>query len=524
MKNLIIVFTCLCTIVHAQPTFNHQYNLNYNYKLLTSVLPTDSCYYVTGLITDTADQSYRLGLLFLKLDLEGEIEIENKTVSDDVWFQPWRGDLLDNGDGSFYKIADKTDSVYSVSLLKINTIGDTLFTRTYLNPMFPEEDFIVIAAAKQKIDGEMYLLCGVDSDPNGVDPDIFLIKVTVDGQVIGSYKYGQSVVREIPYSLLIDSDGGAIIGANKTNESSLGNNFYSRTYIFKVNKSGQVQWEYHTPNSDLFDIAMDMIRTPDGGIVVATGKGIEHVINSQISELRWNSYLLKLNANHQKEWGVELRGTRHSAGTGFKKVVESVDGYGYVAMGNLGEDVSIGEEVYGSWVAKVSPEGDSLWARYYSFFDSIKTEPRPYDLKTTPDGGYVIVGETRPDLPTGFAQRAWIMKLDRHGCLIPDCHGGDTVVVATKQPMGSPVKLAIYPNPTSDFLNFQLRSAMPIHEARFRVVDINGRVVKELESRMPKETHIVPVQGWPAGVYFLQYVVDGLVRHSERFVVLKQKG
>ena len=521
MKNLIIVFTCLCTIMHAQSTFNHQYNLDYNYKLLTSVLPTDSCYYVTGLITDTADQSYRLGMLFLKLDLEGEIEIEKKTVSDDVWYQPWRGDLLDNGDGTFYEIADKADTVYSVSLVKINTIGDTLFTRSYLNPMFPEEDFIVIAAAKQKADGEIYLLCGVDSDPNGVDPDIFLIKAEADGQVIDSYKYGQSVVKEIPYSLLIDTDGGAIIGANKTNESSLGNNFYSRTYIFKVNKSGQVQWEYQTPGSDLFDIAMDMVRTPDGGIVVATGKGIEHVINSEDSQLRWHSYLLKLNADHQKEWGIELRGTRHSGTTGFLKVVASPDGYGYTAVGKLLEDVSIGEEVFGSWVAKVSPEGDSLWARYYSFFDSIEASPRPYDLKTTPDGGYVIVGETRPKLPSGQVQRAWIMKLDRHGCLIPDCHGGDTVVVATKQPVGAQLRLAIYPNPTSDFLNFQLRSAMPIHKARFRVVDTSGRVVKELESRMPKETHIVPVQGWAAGVYFLQYVEGGLVKQSEKFVIMK---
>ena len=92
------------------------------------------------------------------------------------------------------------------------------------------------------------------------------------------------------------------------------------------------------------------------------------------------------------------------------------------------------------------------------------------------------------------------MKLDRHGCLILDCHGGDTVVVNTKQPVGSQVKLAIYPNPTSDFLNLQMRTNLEVKNAHFRIVDVNGRVLKEVKSTMPKETHIVPVQSFAAGV------------------------
>ncbi len=45
--------------------------------------------------------------------------------------------------------------------------------------------------------------------------------------------------------------------------------------------------------------------------------------------------------------------------------------------------------------------------------------------------------------------------------------------------------------------------------------------LREMESNMPKETHVVPVYDWAAGIYFLQYLENGQVLHLERFVVLK---
>ncbi len=44
-------------------------------------------------------------------------------------------------------------------------------------------------------------------------------------------------------------------------------------------------------------------------------------------------------------------------------------------------------------------------------------------------------------------------------------------------------------------------------------------MVKEFASDFAKDTFIVPVWDWAAGVYFLQYVESGEVRVSERFVI-----
>ena len=523
MKNFIVAcLACFSINTNAQNTFNHQYDLVYQFNVLTSVLPVDSFIYATGVITDTIDHPYWAGVLFLKMDNQGEILVEKKLAPEDIWYEPWRGDLIRDAGGNLFDVGYQWDTTMSAYLMKYGPEGDTLFTKTYLSPFYPGEDFIVTASLKEKGDGNMYLLCGVDSDPNGADADICLMEVDKDGALLDTHVYGEGMVTEVPYSLVVDDDGGAIIGANKTNKGFVSKNFYSRTHVFKVDTLGGVVWEYETPNLQLFDIARDMVPTPDGGLVIATGKGIEHPINSESAQLRWNGYLLKLGAEHQKEWGVELRGTRHSAGTGLFKMAAAQDGSGYVCTGNLVENVTTGEEVYGSWVVKVSPQGDSLWARHYSYFGGIDSQPRPKDLKATPDGGYVIVGETKPDYPDGQGQRAWIMKLDGHGCLVPGCEEGDTVVPTTHLPVTPPMQLAIHPNPTTDYLNFQLRTPRHAPAATFRITDASGKVVREVGSTMPKGTHIVPVWDWEAGVYFLQYMEGGRAVCSERFVVLKE--
>jgi hypothetical protein len=77
----------------------------------------------------------------------------------------------------------------------------------------------------------------------------------------------------------------------------------------------------------------------------------------------------------------------------------------------------------------------------------------------------------------------------------------------------------IYPNPTTDYLNFQLRTARPVQEATFRILDVQGRVLREFQSNHLQDTFIVPVEGWAAGVYFLEASEKGVVLGVERFVV-----
>ncbi|MCB0518484.1 MAG: T9SS type A sorting domain-containing protein [Lewinellaceae bacterium] len=78
---------------------------------------------------------------------------------------------------------------------------------------------------------------------------------------------------------------------------------------------------------------------------------------------------------------------------------------------------------------------------------------------------------------------------------------------ATAEETAPEVKLAIYPNPTTDFLNFQLRGSQLLgRDGNFRIVDAGGKVVQEGQMAHPEATVIVPVWEWAAGVYWLQYL------------------
>lgn len=117
------------------------------------------------------------------------------------------------------------------------------------------------------------------------------------------------------------------------------------------------------------------------------------------------------------------------------------------------------------------------------------------------------------------------MKLDSFGCLIPGCNANDGPNATTEDPKGAgkaEIKLAIYPNPTTDFLNFELRAPQLPKAASFRILDSGGRLVKEFYTDNPRDTFIVPVREWAAGVYYLQYVEDGEVRAVERVIVKKR--
>jgi len=80
--------------------------------------------------------------------------------------------------------------------------------------------------------------------------------------------------------------------------------------------------------------------------------------------------------------------------------------------------------------------------------------------------------------------------------------------------------LVISPNPTSDYLNFYLRTPIVAREASFRIINAAGIVVQEFKSDSPEATYIEPLWNLAAGVYFLQYLENGLVRHAEKFIKL----
>ena len=510
----IFFFLCVSTtLANGQITFNKHLNLGFPFQTITSVFPTDSCYYATGVIIDTSE-SFAVGNIFIKFALNGEVDNLKKISSPQKSYETWSGDLTPTSDGGFLDIGEAKDTFFKGLVIKYDGVGDTMFTREFTNPLYPAEDFIYTAEIKPDGAGNFWVLCGYDVsiDPAPSDGDIYLIKIDPEGNILDQFTYGD-VSRQNPRSLLVDTDGGVIIGSNKTNTNVAVQNYTSLTHLFKINSVGEAVWQYLSPPSQLLDRANAILGTDDGGLVVATGKGIEHYVVSGANQLRWFPYMFKLDAEQNFEWGREFRGTRHTTVGSIVKVVTATDSSGYVGVSQILEDVSTDEEVLGCWVVKASLTGDSVWARYYSILEGVKSEPAPYDLKNTFDGGYILSGDTWPE--SVGQNRAWLMKLDQHGCLVPGCE-----IVGTEETVPGTAHLAIYPNPTTDFLNFQLRGAIPEKGGLFRIVDAGGKVVKAFGAGHLGDTFVLPVSEWLTGTYFLQYLLDGRVVVTEKFIKL----
>lgn len=178
-------------------------------------------------------------------------------------------------------------------------------------------------------------------------------------------------------------------------------------------------------------------------------------------------------------------------------------------------------------LVKFSPEGELLFRRMYSAFgenDTVNVTNKVYDLKATPDGGFVMVGESRrratnfqTDTTDAFTQRGWILKVDADGLLQPSCQ--DTTVSSVDIPREDGVSALVFPNPTSDLLNIRPEGRWG-STLTFQILDQFGRVVLRRDRNLPftgSVNYSLPVDALPSGVYRV-VVVDGTKRLVKTFV------
>ncbi|GIV35523.1 MAG: hypothetical protein KatS3mg031_3058 [Chitinophagales bacterium] len=510
MKQLIIILVILLNFIHGQGqnTFHKLIYTDFPLVRFTAVLPTDSCYYFTGTFVDTISP-LRTGAMFGKIDLNGELLLLKVIKHPDILYFNDLGDLFSTAQGNLVNVGIKDDFYARAILYLYNQEGDTILTKEYLSILYPKQTWLVPKAVRIKPDGGFIILIGHESLAYN-DFDISLLILDSEYNILHYKAYG-TAFQETARSVILDNDGGFIIGADRNNLNLTSTNFSSRTYIIKTDSTGEVIWQYLSPPGILQDEAKAMIKTPDGGLVVASGIGIEVPVHPTLHYINWDAMIFKLDADRNVVWSTPLRGVFPTTQTGLVEMVASADGSGFVAVGKVADDVSGPEPMSGSWIVKVSPKGDSLWARYYTIFDGVDVDPTPYDLKQTPDGGYVIVGTT---LNLGQTAPGWIMKVDEYGCLVPGCH----LVNASEENRERDVRLTLYPNPASDFLNVWYYSADG-KGASFKVKDLQGKTLKSFETKQRDVTLIIPVWDYEPGIYFLQCFEGERLVRTEKFVV-----
>jgi hypothetical protein len=269
-----------------------------------------------------------------------------------------------------YIIAGTTTSYGSggrdILVIKTNAMGDTSWTKTFGGDTDNEYGFCI-----QKTTDGGYIVSGIASSFADVAGDIYLIKLTANGDTIWTRTYG-GIGYEWGAFVQQTSDGGYII-AGQTPAFGAGG---FDAYLVKINSAGNISWT-KTYGGSGAEIGSAVQQTADGGYIL-TGQ-----INSY-SAGAGDFYLIKTNAIGNVLWTKAYGIIGDEAGVSVKQTTDGgyiIGGTSENSLGPLGPDMCL---------IKTNSLGDTLWAKLYggAMIDEC------YEVIQTIDGGFMMCGKS----------------------------------------------------------------------------------------------------------------------------------
>ncbi len=496
----------------AQITFNKIFSLNFYSLSLTSILPTDSCYYSTGVISDTI-YPYNPSSVFVKFDLEGQPLIIKTLSNTTKTNETWDPNLKFTPDNNIMVAGYSSDTCYYPLVIKYNVQGNVLWRKEYNNsPPYAKGKIDVLNDFLIQPDSSLLLVGWKENDTNGNDLTCTVLKANKYGELEWRKVFGDIYNNRANSIIATPNQGNYVWFGYSNNHNKVKQGYIIRDYIVSIDAEGKKKWQYYSPSKNLQggNGRGYILATSDGGLIIASTWGKEIPVAS-VNDIYFHGYIYKLDSLRNLVWGTHFR-NKYDTNSYLSKLVALKNNSGYIAVGTG----SNGSALLEGLLVKVSPQGDSLWTRRYQYLNEHESYNELYDVRETSDGGIIMCGEVVAIFPDSIkvTQRGWLLKTDSEGCLVPGCS------VATIE-SGEEAKLLLYPNPVSDRLSVYLRTAEPLRCGRLQVLDLSGRVLQTHAIEHDDTTYILSVASFPSGTYLLQLLDEGKVLKTEKFVVVK---
>lgn len=181
------------------------------------------------------------------------------------------------------------------------------------------------------------------------------------------------------------AEGGFIMAGQSSSSSN------SLLWIVKTDANGNEEWN-NSYTRAYYSEARYIQQTADGGYIVAGYTG------SQNSSKDF--WILKTDANGAVQWEKTFGGSNDDEAYSIYPTKENGVANGYIVAGTTSSDdgdVTGGAEGwFNYWVVKLDMNGNLVWQK------KLEANQRPYSIKQTNDGGYIIAG----DSPTYYNQVA----------------------------------------------------------------------------------------------------------------------
>jgi len=188
---------------------------------------------------------------------------------------------------------------YDIFVLKLNSIGETVWMKTYGGSTWDEglsikttnDGGYILTGTTNSIDGDF-----INMNKGGYD--IFVMKLNSSGEIVWKKTYGGSV-DDWGYSITTTNDGGYVLtGYTNSNDGDFIGMIKGGSDIFliKLNSSGETVWKKTYGGSE-YDWGYSITTTNDGGYVLTGWIGSNDGDFSGLKKGDNDIFVMKLDSN-----------------------------------------------------------------------------------------------------------------------------------------------------------------------------------------------------------------------------------
>lgn len=361
--------------------------------------------------------------------------------------------------GMTYSFGSGQSDVY---LIKTDSLGNQLWAQTYGG------DSADHGTSVQQTSDSGYVIVGKTRSFGADDLDIYIIKTNSDGETLWAKTYGGI---QIDHSRAIQqtADGGYIIGGSVESQDNI--------FLLKTNAQGDSTWSRTYGPGECHDVQI----TSDNGYILAGYRYFPPSFNAQF-------FMIRTNSTGDTLWTRAL-GSDTSEDHAYSIYITS-DG-GHILAGAR---KYVGSANIDAYLIRTDSMGDLVWTNTYGG----EGEDRAVTVQQTADNGYVVVGYT-----SSFGagnDDVYLLKIE------PDSLGIEEITT------GGPklLFLDVFPNPFKQVTNFRFQMSVS-GQVQIRIYDAVGRLVKEssiVADTSPKQItwdgRDIQGKQLPNGVYFLK--------------------
>ncbi len=343
-------------------------------------------------------------------------------------------------------------------LIRINSIGDTLWTRTYGS--FNQEGF---GNFIETSDGGYMVYGSTNSFGAGLD-DMWILKVDSLGNLLWNKTYGTSGNEGGKLGKSLDGNY-IIVGGSSFSNAGTSNN----VIILKIDAMGFILWS-KAYSTQLFQVDVNFSVCADGGYILG---GYSRPPNSNNEPMM----LIKMDSLGNVKWSNTY--TYNNCSGNSKSVIQTNDG-GFFSVGATATDSVSG--INAIYLVKTDSLGNSGCSQ--SSF-ALTVNAQSWVVTTpVPTIGYDSFG----------IQSLNYINIINPGLSINTICFTNGIDELPKETSG----VLVYPNPASNSIT--IHSQLGITNYELRITDVFGRVVYK-ENIKANDTHIA-ISNWSCGVYF----------------------